>query len=146
MKIRLGSVAAALVIVAAARVEAASWEPRAWADEDTLELRTQAAGEEPYWFPVWLVVIDGQVYVRLGSRAADRVESNVTKPILGVRVAGEEFPSVEGIPAPETAEKVNTAMADKYWSDLGIRLFPHPLTLRLQPATAAAGAGAQGSR
>jgi hypothetical protein len=136
---KIGWIASALLLFAASQSTAAAWQPAAWASEDTLELRTQAPGEEPYWFPVWLVVIDDQVYVRLGSRAADRVEANTTKPILGVRIAGAEFPSVKGVPAPESAEKVNAMMADKYWSDLGIRLLPHPLTLRLEPAAASAG-------
>jgi hypothetical protein len=150
MRSRLGAIAAVLCILpvlAAASADAATWQPEAWAEEDTVELRTQARGEDPHWFPVWLVVIDGQMYVRLGSRATERVESSVTKPILGVRIAGEEFPAVRGVPAPEAAEKVNAMMADKYWSDIGIRLFSHPLTLRLEPepegGAASAAAGAQ---
>lgn len=142
MKSRLGAIATFLCLLVPAAADAATWQPEAWADEDTVELRTQARGEEPHWFPVWVVVIDGQVYVRLGSRATERVESSVTKPILGLRVAGEEFPAVRGIPAPEAAEKVNAMMADKYWSDIGIRLFSHPLTLRLEPDSAAASAAA----
>lgn len=138
---KVGSIALALLLFATSRSGAATWQPAAWADEDTIELRTQAPGEEPYWFPVWLVVVDDQVYVRLGSRAADRVETSITKPVLGVRIAGQEFPAVNGIPAPESAEKVNAMMADKYWSDLGIRLLPHPLTLRLEPAAAPGGEG-----
>ena len=31
------------------------------------------------------------------------------------------------------APEVAAAMADKYWSDIFIRWFPHPLTLRLVP-------------
>jgi hypothetical protein len=144
MRIRLGALAAIATlvgVVVASGAAAATWRPDAWAAEDTVELKTQARGEEPHWFPVWVVVVDGQVYVRLGSRAAERVESNVTKPLLGLRVAGEEFSEVRGVPAPEAAETVNTAMAEKYWSDLGVRLFPHPLTLRLEPVTAAATGG-----
>ena len=141
MASRIGWIAASLLLLVATRAEAATWQPSAWVDEDTLEIRTQAPDEEPYWFPVWLVVIDDQVYVRLGSRAAGRVEANTTKPILGVRVGGAEFPSVNGVPAPEMAEKVNAMMADKYWSDLAIRLFPHPLTLRLEPVASGSPGG-----
>jgi hypothetical protein len=145
MRIGFGAIAAVLCILGGEAAHAAAWQPQAWSAEDTVELRTQARGEEPHWFPVWLVVIDGQVYVRLGSRATERVESNTTKPILAVRVAGEEFPAVRGVPAPEMAEKVNAAMADKYWSDIGIRLFSHPLTLRLEPGDASAAAAAPGA-
>ncbi len=111
----------------------AAWEPAAWAAQETVELRTADPGEAPHWFPVWLVVIDGQLYVRLGSRAAGRVERSTTAPDLGVRIAGREFDRVKGVAAPEMAEQVARAMADKYWSDLFVRLFPHPLTLRLEP-------------
>ena len=31
------------------------------------------------------------------------------------------------------AEKVAAAMGDKYWSDVFVRFFSHPLTLRLAP-------------
>lgn len=135
MKAWLGSIAGIATLLLAVVAAAATWQPPAWVDQDTLELRTQAAGEEPYWFPVWLVVLDGQVYVRLGSRAAERVEKNTTKPIVGVRIAGEEFPSVQAVSVPKMAEAVSAAMAGKYWADLLIRFFPHPLTMRLEPVS-----------
>ncbi len=109
------------------------WTPTAWTDEETIELGTTEAGEALYSFPVWLVVLDGEVYVRLGSRAAERVEESTTKPYMAVKIAGKEFPRVEGIPAPEKADAVAALIADKYWSDVFIRFIPHPLTLRLQP-------------
>lgn len=110
-----------------------AWTPEAWQEESTIELRTTRPGEEPHWFKVWFVVIDGQLYVRLGSRAAERFEENTTRPFMAVRIAGQEFPRVEGIPAPEMVEAVAAAMADKHWSDLFVRHFAHPLTLRLVP-------------
>jgi len=123
---------AAIVTIAAAPARAAGWTPSAYANE-TLELKTVAAGEGEHWFKVWLVVIDDQVYVRLGSRAVGRIERNTTAPYVGVRVAGQEFPRMKGVPAPEMRERVAQAMADKYWSDVLIRHFDHPLTLRLVP-------------
>jgi len=124
---------AALVALAAAPVGAAEWKPRMYSAESTLELRTTAPGEGDHWFPVWLVVLDDQVYVRLGTRAAGRIEQNTTKPYVGVRVAGGQFDRIKGVPAPESAERVARAMADKYWSDVIIRHMAHPLTLRLAP-------------
>src|SRR5262244_3799102 len=118
-------------LLAAVSARAASWTPRDWKDANTIELRTTAPGDSPHWFPVWLVVVDDQVYVRLGSRAAGRIERNTTAPYVGVRVAGQEFPRVKGVPAPEKTEGVAHAMADKYWSDVLVRHFNHPLTLRL---------------
>jgi hypothetical protein len=114
--------------------EAASWEPDRFASEDTLELLTVDAEAGDHWFPVWLVVLDGDVYVRLGSRAAGRIERNTRKPVVSVRVAGEQFESVRGEEAPKMADAVAAAMAEKYWSDAFIRHFSHPLTLRLVPA------------
>lgn len=125
---------AALAGVAAAAAPATpQWNPRAWSEESTLELRTQAPGEPEHWFKVWLVVIDGDLYVRLGGPATARIESNVGRPIVAVRVAGHQFDRVRGVPAPEYADRVMAAMAAKYWSDLLVRWFSHPLTLRLVP-------------
>jgi hypothetical protein len=117
---------------------AAHWDPAAFAKEDTLKLQTIGPKEGEYWFKVWLVVIDGQVYVRLGTRAAERVEANTTAPYLGVEVAGQRFDRVRGVPAPDFAERVAQAMADKYSSDIFVRFMSHPLTLRLVPEEAPA--------
>jgi hypothetical protein len=131
MRISLGW--AALLLATSAL--AADWTPNKYADADTIELRTVEPGKGEHWFPVWVVVLDDQVYVRLGSRAVGRVEGNESKPYLGVRILGAEFARVKGEPAPEQAARVAEAMAAKYWSDKLIRFFPHPLTLRLVPET-----------
>ena len=128
----------ALIVIATlvTTARAAEWTPRAYANESTLQLGTVAAGEGEHWFPVWLAVVDDQLYVRLGPRAVGRIEQNTTSPFVGVRVAGQEFPRVRGIPAPEAAERVAATMADKYWFDVVVRHFNHPLTLRLIPEPA----------
>ena len=77
------------LLLAAAPAVAADWTPRAWANASTIELRTTRPDEGEHWFPVWLVVIDNQVYVRLGSRAATRVEKNTTAPHLAELIAVE---------------------------------------------------------
>lgn len=141
----------AIVLLAAAAplAHAGSWTPELWVDEDTVELRTTEPGADPHSFPVWVAVLDDQLYVRLGSRAARRIERNTTAPLVGVRIAGQTFEAVRAEPAPEMAERVATELAEKYWSDLVIRFFPHPLTLRLVPerpapaATPATGDGDQ---
>ena len=111
----------------------ADWDPERFAEEGTLELLTVGADQDEHWFPVWLVVLDGEVYIRLGNRAADRIESNTRAPLVSVRIAGEEFASVRAEAVPEMAERVAEAMADKYFIDILIRFFPHPLTMRLVP-------------
>lgn len=114
-----------------APASATDWTPRAWAGASTLELCTTAAGEQAHWFPVWLTVVDDQLYIRLGSRAAGRVEASTTRPIVGVRIAGQQFDRVRGEPAPEMAGRVAEVMAAKYWFDVLVRHVDHPLTLRL---------------
>jgi len=135
---RTSLLAALLGLMLASGAPAATWDPSAWMERDTLDLETDVPDEEAYWFPVWFVVIDGQMYVRLGSRAAGRVEKSKSKPYLGVRIEGQEFERVEGVPVPEMADAVGRAMAEKYWSDVFVRFFSHPLTLRLVPAASAA--------
>src|SRR5213593_3433990 len=125
--------AALFVVLSAAPIGAAEWKPGAYASESTLQLRTTAPGEGDHWFPVWLVVFDDQVYVRLGTRAADRIERNTTKPYVSVRVAGQQFDRIKAVAAPESVERVAHAMADKYWSDVLVRHMDHPLTMRLAP-------------
>src|SRR2546428_12767770 len=125
--------AAAFIALVAAPAGAAGWKPRTYASESTLELRTTAPGEGDHWFPAWLVVLDDQVYVRVGTGAAGRIERNTTKPYVGVRIAGQQFDRVRGVAAPESVERVAHSMAEKYWSDVIIRHFDHPLTMRLVP-------------
>lgn len=121
-----------IVLVASAKGPAV-WNPPAWVEENTVELRTTDPGDEPHWFKVWHVVLDDQLYVRLGSRAAGRFDRNVSKPVMGVRIAGSTFERVRGVIVPEMTERVTTAMADKYWTqaDFIVRHMNHPYTMRL---------------
>jgi len=111
----------------------ADWSPARWANENTLQLTTDRPDEGAYTFPVWLVALDDQLYVRLGGRAADRVEKSKSAPYVGVTVAGRHFEHVRCQPVPDAAPRVAEAMSQKYWSDLIIHHFPHPLTCRLVP-------------
>src|SRR5262249_56656844 len=69
----------------------AGWTPAEWAGENTLELTTDVPSEGSYAFPVWLVVIDGQVYVRLRTRAAGRGPSSKSAPLVGGQGAGHHI-------------------------------------------------------
>lgn len=111
---------------------AGTWDPDAFAKHDVIKLRTNCGSEGQYSFPVWLVVVDRHVFVRLGSRAADRVECTPGM-VIGVEIGDQRFDSVRAVASPEMADRVAKAMADKYPSDLLVRWFPHPLTLRLDP-------------
>ena len=122
------AVSAMAAVVCAAEGQ---WNPERFTNEQTLELLTVGPEEGDHWSTVWLVVIDGQVYVRLGDRAAGRVEASTRKPLVDVRIAGETFHNVRVDPAPEMADRVAAAMGEKYWSDIFVRYMSHPLTARL---------------
>lgn len=110
------------------------WMPAGWTDIDTLEMLTVGAEEGEHWFKVWLVVIDNGLYVRLGTKAAERVRHNTAAPYVGIRIAGQQFDRVKLVDAPDLTERVAAAMAEKYWSDVLIRHFSHPMTARIEPA------------
>jgi hypothetical protein len=121
----------ALLTVASSAL--ADWDPQAMSKESTLEFLTVGPSEGEHWSTVWLVVIDGQVYIRLGSRAAGRMDENTTRPYVKLRVAGQQVDKVKAEAVPDMAGAVGQAMADKYWSDVFVRHFDHPLVMRLTP-------------
>lgn len=132
----LAVTAALLAAVALARLgHAAGWTPDAWKDIDTLEFRTVGPEEGEHWSIVWLVVIDGQVYIRLGTRAAERMEKNTTAPKISVKIDGQQFDGVTAVATPDQVKAVADAMGQKYFSDVFVRYFNHPLTMRLDPPT-----------
>jgi len=109
------------------------WTPEKWTEVETLNLCTTGPTEGVYCFAVWMVVVDGDVYVRLGNKAADRVKANTSGMVMPVEISGQRFERVRMTEAPDAVDRVNDAMADKYTSDIFIRFFSHPLTLRLKP-------------
>lgn len=117
--------------VAWATMASAGWAPAAYADEDVLEFYTITEDGDGHWSKVWLVVADDDVYIRLGSRAGDRIDGNTTKPYVKIRIAGEEFDKVLLEEAPDKVEQVAQLMGEKYWSDMFIKYVDHPKTLRL---------------
>lgn len=109
----------------------AAWDAAAFRQADTLEFLTVGPEEGEHWSTVWFVVLDDQVYIRLGSRAAGRIERNSTAPIISVKIAGQQFDRVRAESAPEMVDRVADAMGEKYWSDVFVRFLSHPLTMRL---------------
>jgi hypothetical protein len=83
-----------------------SWDPPTLAREDTLEFLTVGPDEGEHWSRVWVGAVDDKLYVRLGPRAAARIQRNTTAPFVKVRIAGQEFDNVRGEPAPEMAARV----------------------------------------
>jgi hypothetical protein len=115
----------------AANSPVTGWDPNAFSDQRTLEIMTTAPDEGEHWSKVWLVVMDGQLYVRLGERSFGRVQKNTTNPYLKVKVGDMEFDRVRWEPALDMKDKVAAAMADKYFMDVLLRHASHPMTARL---------------
>ena len=119
----------------------AGWTPAAWTDVNTLEILTTGPEEGEHWSILWLVVIDDQLYLRLGSRAVDRIQKNTTAPFVSVKIDGKHFERVRADHEADYRHAVAKGMARKYWTDLFIRFFPHPMTVRLTPEVEVTAAG-----
>ena len=125
--------ALAITSACAHQVDVKTWDPAAFRDLRTMEFLTVGPSEGPHWSTVWLVVIDNQVYMRLGSKSADRIRENKTSPFVGIRIGGHEYEHVRAVDVPAMAEQVAAAMHEKYWNDFFVHYFPHPFTMRLEP-------------
>jgi hypothetical protein len=109
---------AATLVVQPSAARASEWAPEAWTDVDTLEFQTDCPDEGPYWSPIWLSTIDGEVYVALGSRAGARLECSSTKPRAAIRIEGQVFDDVEFVEVPEMAERIEESRSDKYFTNM----------------------------
>ena len=132
---------AALCIALAGTARAADnpapgWDPAAFRDESTVQIMTTEPEVGEHWSKLWVVVIDGQPYVRLGDRAYGRVQRNTTSPNVKLKVGDQEFDKVKLEEMPDMKDKVAAAMADKYFMDKLIRYESHPMVARLVPETA----------
>jgi hypothetical protein len=127
---------ATLASARAADTPASGWNPSAFQGESTLQIMTTEPDVGEHWSKLWLVVIDNQLYVRLGDRSYGRVQRNTTTPYLKLKVAGQEFDKVKLEEMPDMKDKVAVAMADKYFMDILIRHESHPMVARLTPETA----------
>ena len=109
------------------------WDPAVFSHASTIKIMTTEPDVGEHWSNLWVVVIDGQSYVRLGERAYARIRKNTTRPYVKLKVAGKEFDQVKVEEMPDMKEKVATAMADKYWMDILVRHQSHPMVARLVP-------------
>jgi hypothetical protein len=107
------------------------WDPSTFRDESTIQIMTTEPEVGEHWSNLWVVVIDGQPYVRLGDRAYGRVQRNTTSPYVKLKVADKEFDKVKLQEMPDMKDKVAAAMADKYFMDILIRHESHPMVARL---------------
>jgi hypothetical protein len=125
-----------MAFAAAARADdktVPGWDPAVFGDASTIKIMTTEPDVGEHWSNLWVVVIDGQPYVRLGDRAYGRIQKNTTGPYVKLKVADKEFDKVKVKEMPDMMEKVAAAMADKYWMDILIRHESHPMVARLVP-------------
>jgi hypothetical protein len=126
----IGTILAATLFAASANA-AASWDLSLFEKESTLQFFTVNASAEEHWSTVWVVVIDGAPYVRLGQASTDRINGNTRAPYVNIKIGGQEFDHVLAQSAPDMRDKVMAAMRDKYWMDFTVRYSNHPLIMRL---------------
>lgn len=96
---------------------AAPFSPADVAAESTLEFRTVTPDEGEHWSTVWFVVIDDVLYLRLGPRAAARIEAHTEAPHLSVRF-GERVETFRFEKVPEMTAAIDQAMYERYWTDV----------------------------
>ena len=82
------------------------WDPAAFRDASTIKIMTTEPDVGEHWSNLWVVVIDGQPYVRLGDRAYGRIQKNTTSPYVKLKVADWEFDKVKVEEMPDMKEKV----------------------------------------
>jgi len=109
------------------------WDVALFRDASTIKIMTTEPDVGEHWSNLWVVVIDGQPYVRLGDRSYGRIQRNTTKPYVKLKLADQEFDKVKVDEMPDMKDKVAAAMADKYWMDVLIRHESHPMVARLVP-------------
>jgi hypothetical protein len=146
MKIHQIADAAALVfvlcvtlalIVGATDSAVPEWDLDQFRQTSTIEIMTTEPDVGEHWSKLWVVVIDGQPYVRLGRRSYGRIQRNTTSPDVKLRLGEQEFDKVKLEEMPDMKDKVAAAMADKYWMDVLIRHESHPAVARLVPEVSA---------
>jgi len=131
----IGAILAAMLFTTSANA-AANWDLSLFQKESTLQFYTVNASGDEHWSTVWVVVIDGAPYVRLGTASTDRINGNTKAPYVNIKIGGQEFDHVLAQSAPEMRDKVMAAMRDKYWMDFAVRSSNHPLIMRLVPPAA----------
>src|SRR5215472_3738545 len=82
------------------------WDPAMFRQASTIKIMTTEPDVGEHWSNLWVVVIDGQPYVRLGERAYARIRKNTTSPYVKLKVADQEFDSVKLVEMPDMKQKV----------------------------------------
>ena len=109
---RLAALAAAVCLMAAgARADPVDWN--AVAAEQTVVILTVEADGSPRETTVWLVVVDGQGYIRTGNT---HWHANIVRePQIAVRVAGAEHAvTADHVTDEPLRARIEKAFNDKY--------------------------------
>src|SRR5260370_41794904 len=109
------------------------WDPAVFRDTSTIKIMTTEPDVGEHWSNLWVVVIDGQPYVRLGDPSYGRIQKNSTRPYVTLKVADHEFDKVKVEEMPDMKDKVAAAVPDKYWMDILIRPAASPMVAPLAP-------------
>jgi len=128
------SLAAALFAVAGS-AGAATPDWSAVADVQEVQVKTQDEDGDERDTTIWLLVVDGQGYIRTGgTRWGDNV---VRDPEVVLEIEGESYPlRVEFVEDDADREKIIAAFREKYgWVDGFMEMFrgSHPKIMRLLP-------------
>jgi hypothetical protein len=134
----LALVLALMPLARAADTAVPGWDLDQFRQASTIEVMTTEPDVGEHWSKLWVVVIDGQPYVRLGTRSYGRVQRNTTSPYIKLKLEDQEFDQVKLEEMPAMKDQVAAAMAGKYWMDVLIRYESHPMAARLVPAAAPA--------
>ena len=71
------------------------WDPAVFRDASTIKIMTTEPDVREHWSNLWVVVIDGQPYVRLGDRAYGRIQGH-HQPLREVEGGGQGIRQGEG--------------------------------------------------
>jgi hypothetical protein len=107
------SFAALCVLLGALGASAAPIDWRALAGEQTVAVRTTEADGAPRETTAWLVVVDGQGYLRTGET---HWHGNIARdPKIAVRIAGHDYAvTAEHVTDPALRAKIEAAFYEKY--------------------------------
>ena len=107
---------------------------------EEVEIETQAPGEAARRAVIWVVVDDGEVFVRTYRGANSRWFKDIAaNPAVAIHVDGKRLPAT-AIPAtdPDAIERTSTGYLRKYGDDPASKAMLKPeildTTLRLEPA------------
>jgi hypothetical protein len=124
----------------AGRVSYSSEDLEALADAEEVDIETQAPGGPAHRATIWVVVDEGEVFIRTYKGPDSRwYREAVANPAVGIHVGGRRIAST-AIPAsdPDSIERVSAGFRRKYASDPATNAMVAPAnlptTLRLEPA------------